>query len=359
MDTPITTQKVKFVINDHMIAYLRFFAKLGFPFSKKALAMVDNAAEIVFPIKRWFRSDWSIDEKVFERQVARDLVKNQGTFHSMLEFHPYVKHYGISFDDDTKREENIRAIKAQILLAARLDKDNPRTKIVVFHPGGSTKNTPDEFIDALVHTFGPCLALADENNVQITFEPDLGRGKIHYYGSAKNYRTVVALVQKLTDLAPRNRLSMPVSVTFDLSHTLIENQHNWDAVQDIIREFGPYICYAHINHPVQFAMQMSRAPVVNKRLGEYPTIVTFWKLFTSSSDGHNPIYRVPEQEKLEETLKLLADKTRIREFGRVNLEVGTRWDRGINFFRCGASGYGTYKSLVILDKIFNGSHEAS
>jgi hypothetical protein len=349
------SKKVRFVINDHMTSYLRFFAKKGFSYSAKALEMTSGYSEIVFPISPWFNKDWSVNEIFFEEMRKRDLLKNHGTFHSIMEFHPTHPERHVDYDDPDDLERNITILKAQIGLCARLAamyyKDGPA--ILVCHPAGSRDQNPQVFIDRIVGVFEKVLEYADEKNVQISFEPDIGRGKIFYHGSARNFHNVANIVEKLTLLAPRKNVKTPVSITYDLSHTLLENERDFSVAQNIIREFGSFITYAHINHPILHYFKKLGVPVLSEKLHKQRALKQIWHIFLYTQDGHNPIYRVTDQEKLNDTLRLLKDKTRIPEFGRINLEVGTRWDRGINFFRSGASGMGTYKSLALLDQIFN------
>lgn len=348
------SKKVQFVINDHMTRYLRAWSTFGFPYSKKALQLTGGNAEIVFPMRRWFNEDWSVNEVAYERAKKQNLLKNLGSFHALMEFHPTIRQYSVDFDDDNQRTRNIELIKAQILLASRLGKDWNGTKTIVFHPGTSGKPRSEDYIESMVNCFGPCLALADENNVQIAFEPDLGSGKRYFHGSSAHYNNVVHLIQKLTDISPRNRLNLPVALTFDFSHTYIEAEGNYDTIHGIIREYGSYISYAHINHPVRIRGKKIMKPVVNDAISSYSGFKVLKIFLSTTHDGHNPIYRVPDRDKFIKTLELLRDKTRIPDFGRLNLEVGTRWDRLHNFWRSGASGYGTYKSLMLLDQIFNG-----
>lgn len=351
-------QKVRLVINDHMTSYLRFFAKKGFSYSKKALELTNGFEEIVFPMSHWFNKDWSVNEACFEEMKKKDLLKNHGTFHSIMEFHPTHPERHVDYDDPKDLERNVKILKAQIGLAARLSEPYFQSGpiILVCHPAGSDTADPQVFMERILNVFGSVLEYADEKKVQISFEPDIGRGKVFYHGSARNYHNVANIVERLTMMAPRKNLSTPASITFDLSHTLLENDRDWNVVQGIIREYGNLITYAHINHPILHYFKKIGVPVLDKKLHQLRAHKQIWHIFLYTQDGHNPIYNVPQQEKLNETLRLLVQKTRIKEpeYSRVNLEVGARWDRGINFFRSGASGYGTYKSLALLDQIFNG-----
>lgn len=343
-----------------MTSYLRFFGTKGFSYSRKALEITEGFSEIVFPISPWFNSDWSVNESFVELMKQKNLLKNHGTFHSIMEFHPTHPERHVDYDDVNDLERNVTILKAQIGLASRLAEptNNPlfhnKPAVLVCHPAGSQSENADVFIERIVQVFGRVLEYADEKNVQISFEPDIGRGKVFYHGSARNFNNVAHIVEKLTVMAPRKKVKVPVSITYDLSHTLLENNRDWKIAQNIIGEFGSFITYAHINHPILHYFKKLGVPVLTKKLHELHPTKQIWHIFLYTQDGHNPIYHVPEQEKLNETMRMLKQKTRIPEFGRINLEVGTRWDRGINFFRSGASGYGTYKSLALLDSIFNG-----
>ncbi len=347
------TRKVRFVINDHMTSYLRFFAKLGFPFSKKALQITEGKSEIVFPMSPWFTDDWKINENYYTKFEALGLQKNLGSFHSIMEFHPTHPVYYADYDNEAELERNTALLKVQIELASRLGASYEGPKFLVCHPAGSYDSDPNVFIDRLVKVFGTVLEYADEKNVIITFEPDIGRGEVYYHGSGRYFNNVAKIVEKLTAIAPKKNLQTPASITFDFSHTMLENDRSFDKMQAIIREYGNLITYAHINHPLKYFFHKVGVPVLSKKLHQSHAVAQLWHIFMYTQDGHNPIYNTPNHEKVVETLRMLKEKTRIPEFGRINLEVGTRWDRGFNFFRSGASGYGTYKSLQLLDSIFN------
>lgn len=342
---------VQFVINDHMTRYLRLWRSLGSRNAKRALALTEEKCEIVYPMHEWFHPDWSINEKTYEHMKQNNLIGNRGTFHSIMFIHPLIPHFNVDYDDDSKREENIKLITAQIRLSARLGADYPGPKILVFHPGPSRKPHVNDYLDTMVKCFAPALEVADELNVQLTFEPDLGAGKMYLHGASNHYDNVLTLVQRLTALAPRKNLSMPVSITCDTSHTLIMAKMDFGKVKNIVLQYADYISYAHVNFPMTILSRFAHEPHLNQPISELNEVQKLWVVFGGTLDGHNPIQRAPKE--FFEILRLLATKTRIPEYGRVNLEVGTRWDRGFNFWRSGSGALGTYKSLLILDKIFN------
>jgi len=187
------------LMNDHMTSYLRFWRSLGSPYSKKALEITRGKSEIVIPINRWFRKDWSINEVVERKIRKKKLHRNLGTFHGFLEFHPTNRRYVVDYDDEKQRERNIRILKAQIRLVSKLSQWKG-TNILVIHPGGSYKQNLGDFIRSFTETFAPCMKLADDLKVQISIEPDMGAGKIKYYGSADKYENVVELVKTMTQL---------------------------------------------------------------------------------------------------------------------------------------------------------------
>ncbi|MFC1640835.1 TIM barrel protein [Patescibacteria group bacterium] len=348
-------KKTTILLNDHMTAYLRFWSRIGFYYSRKALEFTEGKSEIVIPCNKWFKRDWAVNNKTHRRIRRKKLHRNAGTFHGFLEFHPTNGRFAIDYDNEDELERNITAMKSQIYLASKLGSMWRGTKMLIIHPGGSLRKTADEYIDVFVRALAPCLEYADKHKVQISIEPDLGTGKVKYYGNSEHIGNVVKMIERLTELAPKNNLKRPAGMTLDTSHTLLANHRDYDKVADAVREFGEFICYAHINHPYNYYISKNGLHPVNKKIGRLSGMRQVMTMLTKSQDGHNSIYRLKQQEKFNTILELLATRTQIPHYRRVLLEIGPRWDRGFNFWRAGSSGYGAYKSLKLLDSIFNKS----
>jgi len=235
------TVRKPIVLSELTFRMLRLARRLGHRGAAALLARIDGC-ELWFPMAARLRPPEANPRGVArtQRAIRKGTFGSVSTFHGLFDSHPFRKRYRVNWCEPRDASPKTALLRTQIELARELATDD-RPAYLVIHPGYWRRERERRpAIDFFTRLMEGILDASEACNVRVLLENDLvhGRSTKRRFGSTLANEVEVA-----------ERCHGRVGLCFDLSHALLAQAGDPNAVGAEIERSHPHIDYAHLTLP--------------------------------------------------------------------------------------------------------------
>lgn len=315
-------------------------------YASEVLRRTENRIEVAFPLRNWFDKNWNINYEEVEklkRQEDNGEIQTHSIFHGLYHFNPLRPRYRINLASKQDYLKNLRILKSEIMLASLLKKEGERKAILVNHLGFQEENDLQSSIDIVGNIILEALRIACDRNIHLSFETENIDPRGNKLGA--HLGDLARIVETINNKSKRLGFSDGVSITFDVSHSLISERGDYNRLESGVRRYGELIRYAHVGHPKpRLRFDYTKVPKNNSVIHSLPRKLL---RIASIEDSHSRIFDIPNEGRFWHLIRVLLEDTRINETGTINMEITWR-GAYVMFPKMGASSREILKSYALL-----------